>query len=185
MVRAPKCNSTRHTGQILDKRRADFYTAPILPVWVLRIILIFLIPLQPDSLKTRYLYIPGPQGRFYLLLGQKMNNPSLLDWLGFLLIIHSFDVNCCMNSLRAGYFFINITLCITHGKDFLSIIHLMLSDVNCCKNSPGSRISSSLNCANLINIWQTFNVGTDAITAKPYIQNKSLFQWIYCKCLAW
>ena len=34
----------------------------------------------------------------------------------------------------------------------------------------------SANCIslidNLINIWQMFNVGTDAITAKPHIQNK-------------
>ena len=37
----------------------------------------------------------------------------------------------------------------------------------------------------LINIWQMFNVETDAITAKPYIQDKSLFQLICCKCLAW
>ena len=28
---------------------------------------------------------------------------------------------------------------------------------------------------NLINIWQMFNVATDAITAKPYIQQKVYF----------
>ena len=37
----------------------------------------------------------------------------------------------------------------------------------------------------LINIWQIFNVATDAITAKPYIPQTFSFQWIYCKCLAW
>ena len=37
----------------------------------------------------------------------------------------------------------------------------------------------------LINIWQMFNVAKDTITAKSYILQKFLFQWICCKCLTW
>ena len=37
----------------------------------------------------------------------------------------------------------------------------------------------------LINIWQMFSLGTFDLAVKPYIQHKSLLQWICCKCLAW
>ena len=38
---------------------------------------------------------------------------------------------------------------------------------------------------NLINIWQMFNLATDDLAVKPYIQQKSLLQLICYKCLAW
>ena len=38
----------------------------------------------------------------------------------------------------------------------------------------------------LINIWQMFNVAiVEDLTVKSYIPNKSLLQWIWCKCLGW
>ena len=39
------------------------------------------------------------------------------------------------------------------------------------------------NVSHLINIWQMFNVATDDSAVKLYIPQKSLLQWICCKCL--
>ena len=37
----------------------------------------------------------------------------------------------------------------------------------------------------LINIWQMFNLVTEAIKAKPYILQIFSLHWLCCKCLVW
>ena len=46
-------------------------------------------------------------------------------------------------------------------------------------------IHSQADSPYLINIWQMFNVAIDNLAMKPYIPQKKILQWIFCKGFAW